>query len=469
MRKILNIFSFLIVVFASFISVFNIVNFYIWYNKKPLDIIIDIDYFIEHKFNLSQLYNFLLAANVDKVALDARYINFVPLNENFYYVFKFFHDINYKKETIQFYNGRIFSIIYLVSDTKRTLNLIKYSHYQLLKDLLFYVKLNFENYHHYKVYSFGNDKFPLRTFVCDLNLYESLKVISLKVKKAIRERSCSVIYIIPSEYLSVQENLKIISQLSKDINEKFKVCKNLTKFKSIDLKKFSNFIAFLFAVILPLFFYKRELNKIFEKTILYTYVKINFLAILLGIVTWGLLENYDYVSFNKHIYGVRLMFILPLILSFFVILNRDELKEFLNYNVKLKDFFIINLFIIVMYYLMLRMGNVSKEFILVYEIKIRELIENIILFRPRFKEIFLIQPILYISIFLIKKTGYSLPNKMFFCFGILTFSSIINTFLHVHTPLHICILRSIMGIVLGLFFGNLYIFSFKLLRIKYFS
>lgn len=473
MKKVLSIVSFLLIIFVFLVSSFNIFNFYSWYKKKPLDIIVDIDYFIESDFDLGRLYDFLSEIKIDKVAFSAKDVSYIPKNLNFLYVLKFFNDTKYKKEQIvefsQIYKDKIFSVVYLINDYKKTSDKIKYLHHLILKDLSFDVKLNFENYHYYKIYNIIDDKLPLRTFVCDLNLYRVLKIAKLKIKKAAYERSCVMIYIIPSEYLSVQENLDAIYQLSIYINNKFGLYKNFTKFKSINLKRFSNLLVFLSAVILPLFFYDREFKKIFENTVLFTYIKINFLAILIGILIWGFLESYDYISLEKSIYGIRLMFILPLIFSFLVILDKKELIELLNYNIKVKDFLVISLSFIVICYLILRIGNVSSGFIFVLEIKVREFIENFILFRPRFKEFLFAQPLLYLSIFLIKKRGYNLLNKIIFCFSILTFSSIINTFLHVHTPLHICILRSIAGIILGLFFSYIYILSLKLFKIKNFS
>lgn len=472
MKKTLRVVYFLLFFLVSFIALFNTFKFYSWYKKKPLDIIIDIDYFIENNFDLHQLYSFLSALKIDKVAFDIKYINKIP--KDFKFNLKFFNESHYDKEQIiaslQTKEDEIFSIVYLINDIRKPSCGIKYPHYLILKELNFFAKLNFENYHYYKVYrTVDNYKLPLRTFVCDLNLYREQRVINLKVKKAIYERSCSIVYIIPSEYVSVQENLKVISNLSRYIDSRFKLSKNFLGFKSINLKRFGNLLVFVFAVILPLFLYKKELNKILKTPILLTYIKINFLAILVGVVIWGILENYKYVSLEEHIYGIKLMFILPLIFSFFVILDKKELLKLLNYNLKLKNLLFFCFCFFIIYYLLLRMGNVSSEYILNAEIKIREFIENYILFRPRFKEILFTQPALYISIFLIKKGGYSLMKKVMFCFSILTFSSIINTFLHVHTPLHICILRSIVSTVVGLIFSYFYILNFRLLKIRIFS
>ncbi|MEO0225149.1 MAG: hypothetical protein ABIL76_08685, partial [candidate division WOR-3 bacterium] len=151
MKKVLSIVSFLLIIFVFFVSSFNIFSFYSWYKKKPLDIIVDIDYFIENDFDLGRLYNFLSEIKIDKVAFSAKDVSYIPKNLNFLYVLKFFNDTKYKKEQIvefsQIYKDKIFSIVYLINDYKKTSDKIKYLHHLILKDLSFDVKLNFENYH----------------------------------------------------------------------------------------------------------------------------------------------------------------------------------------------------------------------------------------------------------------------------------------------------------------------------------
>lgn len=445
-----------IVLFLSFlISLINIFKFYNWYSKKTLDIVLDIDYFVKNGFELEKIYNFISDFKIDKVALDVK--NLKGKDVKFFVILKFFSDEDYDNEQIyrcfDIYKGKIFSLIYLNKEEKKVIPEIKYSHQQLFKHLSYlnFVKLNFENFFNYRVFYPFRSKFSLRAFVCDLSLYRNNFL--LKIKKAIKERSCSIIYIVPSEFISVEENLSIIQQISKELENS--LSKKFVSFSTINFKVFSNLLGIFLAVFYPLFFYKKEFQNICNDSIFYSYFKINFLAIFLGIIIWGILQNYDYISFEKRIYGIKLAFILPLVFSFFIILNKKDFLKILSYNIKVKDFFLIVLVFIFLAYLVFRMGNVPDKFILVTEIKVREFIENFILFRPRFKEVFFTQPILYCSIFLIKQ-GMNLKNKLFFCFSILSVSSILNTFLHTHTPLHLCVLRSVLGSVLGLFFGVVY-------------
>jgi hypothetical protein len=111
-------------------------------------------------------------------------------------------------------------------------------------------------------------------------------------------------------------------------------------------------------------------------------------------------------------------------------------------------------------YLLLRTGNVGKEFVLKFELNLREQIEKYVLFRPRFKEIFFAQPLFVFSIYLIKKCPKQIIPKLLFCFSIITLVSIINTFLHVHTPIWICVLRSVIGVVLGWLVGRICLLVF---------
>ncbi|MEN3013042.1 MAG: DUF5693 family protein [Endomicrobiia bacterium] len=456
-----KIMFFLVLLFLSLIALVNITSFYEWYKHKPLDIIIDVDYFFENGVCLDRLVEFLKKLNIEKIALDVQKVENFHKETGFFLILKFSNKKRYEKkfvfDVLNNYRERIFSILYL-NEAPRNFRKIKYPYKEICelfdKNL---VKLNFENPLYFDIFSLCEGDFALRSFLCDLSIYEEISLINLKIKKAIKERNCSIIYILPSEFAAPEENLKIIEEIVQNIKNNYRFSSNLSKYSSVNLG-FNNVLGFFLGVVVPLLIYKKAITEIDGVKLLY--FKINFLVLLTGILIWGLIQNYNYISLEEKISGIKIMFVLPLILVCFVVLNKKELIALLSYQITTKDFLFILLFILFLFYLILRTGNVPESFVLSFEIKIRHLIEKAILFRPRFKEIFFTHPLLFLAIKLNKETK-SLKNKILFCLSILSSSSIVNTFLHVHTPLHICILRTITGTVVGLFFGYIYFLIYR--------
>lgn len=477
--RIKKIFFVIIIFLLFFTSLYNIISRIKWENNKKF-FVIDIDYFLINDKSLK------------RIKTDLNNGLFFSLNYNFFLdnynsflnkevVLKIDKDKRYDflqiSEFVKSCSDKIFSIIFSPQNTSCleskefygiSVKKITNQELKLLLEKNNFVKLNFE---------FGGEEIfskktvSLRSFILDLNINRELKITQqkdlavLKIRKAIFERSCNLIYIIPSEYLSYDENIKLI----KDILKNFVIRNNffeLRTFRTISFGRINNILVLFIAIIVPLMIYKNiSFNDIKLKQEV-VYIKTNFLMLFLGIFIWGFMQGYEYIVLEKKIMGAKIMFFLPIILSPFFVFDRTELKKLSEYEVKLRDIFVILSLIIIFAYILLRTGNVGKEFVLRYELYFREFIEKRILFRPRFKEIFFAQPLFLFSLYLMKKYNKILLTKILFCVSILSQVSIINTFLHIHTPIHLCFLRSIIGIFLGLLIGEIIIFIFEKINMK---
>ncbi len=474
MNKIKKIFFSITIFLFFFISIYNIISRIKWENhQKEKFFVIDIDYFpindieriktdlnyriffsVNYDFFLNNYSSFLNKEVILKIDKDKRY--------DFYQISEF----------IEYYSDKIFSIIFSPqinincfepkelnsnSDKKITNKELK-----LLIEKNNFIKLNFE-FNKEKIFS--EKTLALRSFMLDLNINKELNLTQqknlavLKIKKAIFERNCNLIYIIPSEYLNYDENINLIKDMLKNfvIRNNFKI----TTFNTISFGKINNILVLFFAIIVPLMIYKNIPFNEIELKLEFVYIKTNFLVLSLGIFIWGFMQGYEYIVLEKKIIGTKIMFFLPIILSPFFIFDKSELKKISGYEVKLRDIFVILVLAIIFLYIFLRTGNIGKEFVLRYEICFREFIEKKILFRPRFKEMFFAQPLFLFSLYLMKRYKKIIWTKMLFCISILSQVSVINTFLHIHTPIHLCILRSIIGIFLGLLIGEIIIFILK--------
>jgi len=170
--------------------------------------------------------------------------------------------------------------------------------------------------------------------------------------------------------------------------------------------------------------------------------------------------------------GVKIALILPLILvaSYFFLRKEDEekldirtsilkVKELLGINIKISHAVIFILAAACGALFILRSGNFGLP-VLGPEKYLRALLENIMVIRPRTKEFLIGYPALILGAIYYYKGG----NKWLWFWlsaGVLAPVSMTNSFCHIHTPVLITLVRScvglILGIALGLFMYFLYI------------
>jgi hypothetical protein len=483
MRKIF--FVFLLILFSVYIFVIsvNVSRWYKWYIKKNVSFVVDIDFFIFTNNKFEQIVSEYKKIGINLFAIDIENLLSIKdklLFDNNKFVLKInnqkIYNVEEISELIKKNKDKIFSIIYLNSDkyswilqknfVGRKIKLEEVDNFfeqWLTIDNKKILKLNFEQQELVPKIKFSHQNvLPLRSFLCNLNQISNGSE-KIKIKKAVFERSCSVIYVIPSEYHSLSENVELTKSLIDKFGNNTEFL--LQRFSAIHIDKIFNFFVVIIAIVFPLVVYKKLLVFIEQNSVHKIYFFVNILTICLGITFWGFLQKYEYVVLEEYIYGTKLMFVLPFILSFFVLLHKEEQNFLLNHNLTTKEVVVGILAITIFVYLLLRTGNVNKEYVSNFELKLREQIEKYILFRPRFKEVFFAQPMFIFSLNLLKKYKTMLA-KLLFCISIIYLVSIINTFLHVHTPLWLCILRSVLGIIFGWIIGETIWLFFSKIRLN---
>jgi len=162
--------------------------------------------------------------------------------------------------------------------------------------------------------------------------------------------------------------------------------------------------------------------------------------------------------------GVKIALILPLILvaSYFFLRKEDEekldiktsmlkVKELLNTNIKISHAVIFLIAAACGALFILRSGNFGLP-VLGPEKYLRGLLENLMVIRPRTKEFLIGYPALILGAVYYFKGG----NKwlwFWLSIGVLAPVSMVNSFCHIHTPVLITLVRSCVGLVIGIALG----------------
>lgn len=184
----------------------------------------------------------------------------------------------------------------------------------------------------------------------------------------------------------------------------------------------------------------------------------------------GLLADTRYMLKLDQIDGVKAAYILPLfflgVIFFYQGLVREEsrpggeyLARLLNQPVLFKWVVVGGMLMGVLAVYLIRTG--TQEIILspALELKIRLFLDHLLSVRPRTKEFLIGHPFLLLLFY----TGYR-DNRFlpFLLLGAIGQISVLNTFMHLHTPLAVSSLRLFHGLWLGIFVGLVFILAWKL-------
>lgn len=185
----------------------------------------------------------------------------------------------------------------------------------------------------------------------------------------------------------------------------------------------------------------------------------------------GSLSDVQYFLEFEIFRGIKLTFILPLILVAIAFLQRfnivdevrknvpamQQFKEILEMNITVKSLLAAFVVIAAFAVLILRSGHTAGMPVAGAEIKIRSMLEQLFYARPRTKEIFIGHPA-----FVLATAAFLKRFPKMICF-ILTIaatigqSSMVETFAHMRTPIFMSFMRGIDGVIPGAIIGAILI------------
>lgn len=266
----------------------------------------------------------------------------------------------------------------------------------------------------------------------------------------------------------IEWNVNVISALQKKILQqgyKTGELKTYSDFKmfllfDVKLNKLRQAVAFIFSVLIPVLVLYAG-HRCFKMNYFY----ITLFALLLSIALYFLMANYYFFIKLQTFRGIKLSFAVSFILVC-VYLFKREMNDIFCEPLKMYHLLIFVIFGAAFFVILSRTGNETSLAAGVLEIKARNLLEDIFLIRPRFKEFLFGHPLLFTGAYLERKrlTVLGIKNQYFLLLGAVGIISMVNTFCHLHTPLIYSILRTVYGIFIGCFIGWCMVRSLMLLR-----
>ncbi len=174
----------------------------------------------------------------------------------------------------------------------------------------------------------------------------------------------------------------------------------------------------------------------------------------------GLLYGSAYLVKLAEFRGVKLMHVAPIILTFATSVLSSHLpltswrqlkaiiKGYYEAAIPVKHLIYLGLIGLVGGIYLLRTGNFTLP-VSQFELFIREGLEQFLLVRPRFKEMFLGHPALLLVL------ASKRAHPILLSIAVIGQLSLVNTFTHIHTALPISIIRTVYGLIIGYCFGLL--------------
>ncbi len=200
-------------------------------------------------------------------------------------------------------------------------------------------------------------------------------------------------------------------------------------------------LALLAAVVFPALAMQLKWGKTPRRS----YVSTVLVSMVGALFVVALLSGTEFLIKLQEFRGVKLMHVLPIALVVFGLIR--PLCDWLDKDIPVRYLMVAGVLGLVGVVYVLRTGNFGLPVVSI-EVKAREFLENVLVVRPRTKELFLGHPALYFAL------HSPQPRKSWWLpLAVIGQISLVNTFTHTHTMLWVSLLRTFYGLLFGYLLG----------------
>lgn len=204
------------------------------------------------------------------------------------------------------------------------------------------------------------------------------------------------------------------------------------------------------------------------------------LAIIGGFYIGGILGDIRFMLEMEIFRGVKLTFVLPLVLITMVYVVRyhpfaaesingpwgmyRQLKRILDYPVQLKTLALVGLGVVAAWIFVGRSGHTAGIPVPGIEIKVRAFLEDTLYARPREKEFFIGHPAFFLAVVALYRQWPRILHYLLVVAITIGQGSLVETFCHIRTPIYMSFVRGIHGLWLGAALGVLAVIAVQVLH-----
>lgn len=166
--------------------------------------------------------------------------------------------------------------------------------------------------------------------------------------------------------------------------------------------------------------------------------------------------------------GVKLTFILPVLLTAVLFMKRYDLLEvagrgikrlwerlngLLDTGITFKHVAVLAVLLFIAYYFVGRSGHTGGVPVPAIELKMRAFLEQVMYARPREKEFMIGHPMFFLAVMAAYKQAPKLCLFVLSCAAVIGQGSLVQTFCHMRTPVFMSFIRALDGYAVGVLFG----------------
>ena len=185
------------------------------------------------------------------------------------------------------------------------------------------------------------------------------------------------------------------------------------------------------------------------------FLLISLISLIGAVLITGLLSSTRFMLKQDLYRGVKLSLVLPPLLVGWRSWEKMKGRSILSWieeNVKVADLLVIGVVGMALLVMVVRSGNFPGIPIPIFEEKVRDFLEDILVARPRTKEFLIGHPLMitYLALFI---AGWRRFLPIVAIGGMIGQVSMVNTFCHIYTPISLSVIRTANGLLLGMPLG----------------
>ncbi len=190
-----------------------------------------------------------------------------------------------------------------------------------------------------------------------------------------------------------------------------------------------------------------------------SFLGMSAISLVGGLPVAGMLVGLKYMLHVDIFTGVKVAVFLPVFVAAWIVIHKvTDWKEAMKQPIVWGSALTSIVVLLGLAFMYMRTGNDNPAAVSGMELKLRDLLDQWLVVRPRTKEFLIGNPALFIGIAIWARTidiKWRAVGGFLLVVGAIGQTSIVNTMCHLHTPIHLSLIRIAIGLLIGCILGGL--------------